>query len=255
MEELGVFPNCKSGSRVLVFGASGGIGVALLKLLAKSQAGVVGAHFATQLPAEVPGLNRCFPIQRELSSEIDCEYVFNEFLSLAGGVDIVVNLVGGIHFSGHWMEMPAEMYMADVNVNLNLAFFISRLAMRNMKKTNSWGRIILTGTESALHGGSTMSFPYAIAKRGTECLVQGLAREGASHNILVNGVRLGFIKSGFHERWHDRTKSDMEKRADLVPLKRGGETWEAAGLLMYLMSDWSGYITGQMLPITGGDWL
>ena len=112
-----------------------------------------------------------------------------------------------------------------------------------------------TGTGSALHGGSAQSFPYAIAKRGTECMIQGLAREGAPENILVNGVRLGFISSEFHERWHEKTEDDLKARADLVPLKRAGDPDEAAALMIYLLSGWSSFITGQMFPLTGGDWL
>ncbi|MBT6361404.1 MAG: SDR family oxidoreductase, partial [Rhodospirillaceae bacterium] len=99
------------------------------------------------------------------------------------------------------------------------------------------------------------SFPYAIAKRGTEALVQGLAREGAPHDILVNGLRFGFITSGFHERWHEKTEDDLTERANLVPLKRGGHPDEAAALMIYLLSGWARFITGQMIPLTGGDWL
>ena len=144
---------------------------------------------------------------------------------------------------------------SEIPLNLNHPFFLARTAMRKMKEQKTGGRIVLTGTESALHGGSAQSFPYAVAKRGTECMVQGLAREGAPSDILVNGVRLGFIASGFHERWHDKTEADMKERADMVPLKRGGHPEEVAALVIYLLSDWAGFITGQMLPLTGGDWL
>ena len=82
-----------------------------------------------------------------------------------------------------------------------------------------------------------------------------VAREGAPSNILVNGVRLGYIASGFHQRWHKKTKQDMAKRANMVPLKRGGDPDEAAALMIYLLSGWANFITGQMLPLTGGDWL
>ena len=85
--------------------------------------------------------------------------------------------------------------------------------------------------------------------------VQGLAREGAPHKILVNGVRMGYIKSGFHERWHNKTKKELEARAALVPLKRGGDPNEAAAMITYLLSEYGKFITGQMIPLTGGDWL
>ena len=68
-------------------------------------------------------------------------------------------------------------------------------------------------------------------------------------------MRLGFIASGFHERWHDKTEVEMQERADMVPLKRGGYPDEAAALMVYLLSGWAGFITGQMYALTGGDWL
>ena len=86
-------------------------------------------------------------------------------------------------------------------------------------------------------------------------MVQGLAREGASAGILVNGVRLGYIDSGFHQRWHGRTVEQMQERAELVPIKRGGHPEEAAALMVYLLSGWASFITGQMFALTGGDWL
>jgi len=247
------YPKCKKGSRVLVLGASGGIGHAVIEMLQHSEDTIVGAHYSQN--DLVSALGGCIPIQQKLLTESDCRNVIDKFIEEAGGLDILLNLVGGIHFSGSWLEIPEEQYLKDINLNLNVSFFISRIAMQHMRQNNSWGRIILTGTESALHGGSETSFPYAIAKRGTECLVQGLAREGAKHNILVNGVRLGYIKSGFHQRWHGRTEAEMAERASLVPLKRGGHPDEAACLMIYLMSQWSDFLTGQMIPLTGGDWL
>ena len=66
---------------------------------------------------------------------------------------------------------------------------------------------------------------------------------------------MGFIESGFHQRWHNRSEAQMAERADLVPLKRGGHPDEAAALMIYLISGWALFITGQMIPLTGGDWL
>ena len=143
------------------------------------------------------------------------------------------------------------MVIAENNLTLDQV----QAAMKAMISGKTSGKIVLTGTESSLHGGSQISMPYAIAKRGTECLVQGLAREGAPHNILVNGLRLGYFESGFHQRWHNKTKVEMQERAKLVPLKRGGDPIEAAAMILYLLSGYGDFITGQMLPLTGGDWL
>ena len=246
-------PKVPDGMRILITGATGGLGTALVRMLLDGSDCVIGAHGASK-ETEFTG-DRIIPLQRAFEGEADCAAVVEEFAEKAGGIDALVVLSGAIHFSGHWKDMPAEDWEKDMAVNLNQPFYLARAAMRRMKDQKSGGRMVLTGTESALHGGSAQSFPYAIAKRGTECMVQGLAREGAPDGILVNGVRLGFIASGFHERWHGRTDDDMKARADMVPLKRGGHPDEAAALMIYLLSDWACFITGQMLPLTGGDWL
>jgi 3-oxoacyl-[acyl-carrier protein] reductase len=247
-------PSVESGMRILVTGASGGLGRALVDMLLQGSDCIVGAHGASKkYPAADDG--KVISIVRSFETEADCTAVVEEFTRQAGGIDALICLSGRIHFSGHWQDMPEVDWQNDMDVNLNHPFFLARAAMAQMKEQGTGGRIILNGTESALHGGSAQSFPYAIAKRATECLVEGLAREGAPHDILTNGIRLGCIASGFHERWHNKTEQDMAERIDLIPLKRAGEPEEAAALIVYLLSGWAGFITGQMIPLTGGDWL
>ena len=246
-------PTLEAGTRVLITGATGGLGRALVDMLLGGPDCVIGVHGATETPRCED--RRAIPLQRILRTEADCVDAVESFRGRAGGIDALVVLSGAIHVSGHWLEMGADAWEGDIDVNLNHPFYLARAAMRRMREQGAGGRILLTGTESALHGGSAVSLPYAVAKRGTECLVQGLAREGAPDRILVNGVRFGFIESGFHERWHGRTEDDLARRADMVPLKRGGRPEEAAALMIFLLSGWAQFITGQMIPLTGGDWL
>ena len=246
-------PAVKAGTRVLITGASGGIGRALVDMLLEGPDCVIGAHGASnQHPS---GDKRIIHLSQKFETEADCTRLVDDFAGKAGGIDALVVLSGAIHFSGHWRDMPAAEWEKDIAVNLNQPFYLARAAMARMKDQGGGGHVLLTGTESALHGGSAQSFPYAVAKRGIECLVQGLAREGAPNEILVNGLRFGFIASGFHERWHGKTEKDLAERADMVPLKRGGDPIEAAALMIYLLSGWAKFITGQMIPLTGGDWL
>lgn len=247
-------PALEPGTRVLVVGASGGLGSALVDMiLAGSPGCVVGAHGATKrLERDDP---RLIHLTRTFAGEEDCAALVESFAEQAGGIDALVALSGSIQFSGHWKDMSGAEWEREIDVNLNQPAFLARAALRRMIAQGNGGRILLTGTESALHGGSPTSFPYAVAKRGTECMVQGLAREGAPSGILVNGLRFGYITSGFHQRWHARTPEQMDERAQLVPLKRGGHPDEAAALMIYLLSGWASFITGQMIPLTGGDWL
>ena len=246
-------PLVDPGMRILVTGASGGLGRALVDMLLQGPDCRIGAHGASkQHPSDD---RRIIHLTKAFNGADDCAALVDEFVAEAGGIDALVVLSGGIHFSGHWKDMPEPEWARDIDVNLNQPFFLVRAAMQHMEKNERGGRILLTGTESAIHGGSAMSFPYAIAKRGTECMVEGLAREGAPAGILVNGLRFGYIDSGFHGRWHAKTDADMKARAELVPLKRAGDVDEAAALMTFLLSGWAQFITGQMIPLTGGDWL
>lgn len=246
-------PQAPPGMRILVTGATGGLGSALVAMLLEGSDCVIGAHGASRQFSSEDA--RIIPLLADFTDEKSCTRLVEEFSARAGGIDALVVLSGAIHFSGHWNDMSGDEWEREISVNLNQPAFLARAAMQQMKRQGQPGRILLTGTESALHGGSPTSFPYAIAKRGTEAMVQGLAREGAADGILVNGLRFGFIESGFHQRWHERTEEQMVERAALVPLKRGGHPDEAAALMIYLLSGWSAFITGQMIPLTGGDWL
>ena len=247
-------PTSEPGQRILVAGATGGLGRALVAMLRERSDCVIGAHGGSRA-FDARGDERIHPLRRTLAREADCIALVDAFVAATGGIDALVMLAGRLTGTDHWDRLTENEWRDDVEINLNVPFFLARAAMRRMKAQGGCGRIVLNGTESALHGGSATSFPYAVAKRGTECMVQGLAREGAPHGILVNGVRLGYIASGFHQRWSGRSEADMQRRAELVPLKRGGHPDEAAALIVYLLSGWSRFMTGQMLALTGGDWL
>ena len=177
-------PHVRDDMRILITGGTGGLGRALVKMLTEGSDCKIGVHGGSQkFKSDDP---RIIPIVQSFENEADCIKVVNTFTETAGGIDALVILSGGLHFSEHWKGMPAETWERDMDVNLNQPFFLARAAMQYMEKQGAGGLILLTGTESALHGGSPVSFPYAIAKRGTECMVQGLAREGAPQDILVN---------------------------------------------------------------------
>ncbi len=251
----GWVPTVEPGSKILVVGASGGIGRATVSMLESSHGCIIGAHRASPRPeTEQAHAPQVIPLEKKLTDDAACVALVDEFAGKAGGLNGLVVLCGGIARTAHWADLTEQEWSADISLNLSIPFFLARAAMRHMR-TEGQGRIVLNGTESAIHGGSPGAFPYAVAKRGTECLVQGLAREGAQHRILVNGIRLGFIQSGFHERWQGKRAEDLSGRVSLIPLKRGGTPEEAAALIIYLLSGWGSFITGQMLALTGGDWL
>ena len=99
------------------------------------------------------------------------------------------------------------------------------------------------------------SLAYGAAKAGIECVVKGLARDCAKYNILVNAIAPGFFMTKFHTEKMKRTKEQLEERAKLIPLKRVGTPEEFSGTVLFLLSDSASYITGQIIAVSGGDWL
>ncbi len=230
----------------------------MLKLLVGSGA-TVGAHYHQNdrslrglIKADLDGL-RIKLYEADLSTQRACHRLVDSFVQWAGGLDALVQLSGNIHRPCPWEDLAQEDWLADINVNLSGPFFLAQRAMRYLKAKG--GRIILTSTASARHGGGKDSMAYGVAKAGIECLTKGLAREGAAHGVLVNAIAPGFIESQFHTRRMRRGKEELKKRAALVPLKRAGKPEEVAHLVLFLLSSGGGYMTGESLAVSGGDWL
>ena len=96
---------------------------------------------------------------------------------------------------------------------------------------------------------------YGVSKAGVETLTKGMAREGAKHNILVNAIAPGLISTRFHKERLGRSDSDMKKRSKLSRLKRIGSPKEIAKLINLLISKDSNYMTGEVLSVSGADWI
>lgn len=246
--------NFLNNKRILIVGASGDIGVTLLNMLIDQNA-ILGAHYYKNKKALLRySKTKNFKIfQKNLSSEKSCFDLIEDFVSWAGGIDFLVQLSGDIHRPIIWEKLSYKDWKYDLDINLVMPFFLAQKAIQYMKANG--GRIIFTSTASAAHGGGNMSMAYGTAKAGIECITKGLARECAKYNILVNAIAPGFIHTKFHSLRMKRTEKDIQERLLLTPLKRGGTTTEVAGTVMFLLSEFSSYMTGQIITLSGGDWL
>lgn len=246
-------------SRVLIAGASGDIGRALIRLLGGSVA-KLGAHYfenrepLDKLAAEANLDPERFGVFRgDLRDQATCHALVDSYVAWAGGIDALVQLTGTITNPATWEALSERDWLTDLNVNLSGPFFLAQRAMAQMKVTG--GRIVLMSTASARHGGGSNSVAYGVAKAGIECLVKSLARDGAAHRLLVNAIAPGFIQTQFHTRRARRDEAALKRRAELVPLKHAGAPEDIARLIEYLLSAGGNYITGSCITVSGGDWL
>lgn len=253
------WPQVEAGKRILIAGASSDIGCTVLRLLSGSKL-KIGAHYhenkepLIRLAEDLSlGETDLKLYQADLSNQKDCHALVDSFVEWARGIDGLIQLAGNVRRPCPWEELSEEEWLADINVNLSGPFFVAQRAMGHMKVGG--GRIILTGTASARHGGGRTSLAYGVAKAGIECLTKGLAREGAPYGILVNAVAPGFIETKFHTKRMKRDSTELRKRAELVPLKRAGKPEDVARMIVYLVSSGGNFVTGECICVSGGDWL
>ena len=244
------------GKRVLVVGASSDLATALNEMLIEAGA-TVGLHYSSNpdaLSAFTEGPN-IIKLGKTLESAEDCHGLVDEFVEGAGGIDALVQLSGNFLRTEHWLEMGEDNWRYDLDTNLVHPFFLAQRAVRHMKQAGKGGRIILTSTASAAHGGGGTSMAYGAAKAAVECITKGMARDCAKDNILVNCIAPGFIKSKMHMVKMGRSEEQLRERVQLIPLKRSGTREELGGSVMFLLSEHASYITGQVIAVSGGDWL
>lgn len=240
--------------KILVVGASSDLSVSLNQMLFNSGA-TLGLHYNKNKNAllKYKESRRVKKFQKDLASDVACYELVDDFVDWAGGIDCLVQLTGDIKRPVHWENLTYDDWIYDLSVNLVAPFFLVQRTVHHMK--GSGGRIMLTSTASAAHGGGVTSLAYGAAKAGLECIVKGLARDCAKYNILVNAVAPGFIPTKFHTEKMNRTAAQLEERIKLIPLKRAGTIQEIADVILFLLSEYSTYITGQVIAVSGGDWL
>lgn len=247
----------REGTRVLVVGASGGLGLEVLRSLLALPL-TVGAHCrSARAPLERtlarPRVAAAEIFEADLTGAAASRELVSSFVAWAGGIDALIQLSGDLSRPVPWSELTEEDWDRDLAVNLKAPFFLAQAAMREMR--GAGGRIVLTGTASARHGGGPTSVAYGAAKAGIEFLAKALARVGAPDGILVNAVCPGFIDTPFHAERARRTPEELAGRAQQIPLRRAGTPAEVAALVLFLVSDEASYITGECISVSGGDWL
>ena len=172
--------------------------------------------------------------------------MIQDLIKQYGKIDILVNNAG-ITRDGLLMKMSEEDFDAVLGTNLKGAFNTIRHMSRYFLKQKC-GKIINISSVSGILGNAGQA-NYSASKAGVIGLTKSVARELASRGINVNAIAPGFIATDMVEAMTEDAKAKM---TDAIPLKRIGTTKDIANMAVFLASDASDYITGQVFAVDGG---
>lgn len=201
------------------------------------------------------GKGKVVAIAADVSKAEDCARVFATAEKELGRVDVLLNNAG-THNAKPVETITDEAWQADLDLKLFSAIRLTRAAFPGMKE-RKWGRIINTLNSSA-KAPRAGSAPSSVTRAAGMALTKVLANEGAPHNVLVNAVLVGLIRTDQWVRGHaedgkgrtyDEYIGEMAKR---VPLGRVGTAEEFANMMLFLASDAGSFVTGTAINVDGG---
>lgn len=239
------------GKTALVTGGARGIGQAIAVKLASQGADValcdLQQDWLTETAGEVTGLGRraeCYAA--DVSDAQAVQEVVSKVHKDFGKIDILVNNAG-ITRDGLLPRMSEEDWDAVLNVNLKGTFLFTKAVSRIMMKQRS-GAIVNVASIIGLIGNAGQC-NYSASKGGVIALTKSVAKELASRNVRANAVAPGFIKT----RMTDQLTEDTQKKMlEAIPMGRFGVPEDVADVVLFLASDASSYVTGQVLKVCGG---
>lgn len=235
----------------IITGASRGIGRLVALAMASQGAKIVAsarnAEALAALVAEIKSLGgEAAFVAGDVALEEDATTLVKQAIETYGQVDILINNAG-ITRDGLLMRMKSEDWDAVLNTNLKGAFLCTRAVAKPMSKQRS-GRIINISSVVGEMGNAGQA-NYCASKAGLLGLTKSVARELASRNVTVNAITPGFIATDMTEDMSEKAREAMIAQ---IPLGRPGSSEDVANAVVFLASDQSAYITGQVLGVNGG---
>lgn len=252
-----MFENVK-GKRILITGATGGIGASMAGIFADHGARL-GLHYrknhkaalALQKSIRAKGGEAAL-FRADLLGSGPAKNLAKAFIKKFGGIDVLINNAGAVYDYKHFLELDEKSWQNTFDLNAKTPFYLSGEVFEYMKE-NGGGKIINISSSNVKYGGSAKNMHYCAAKAALESLTTGFSREGAKYGILVNAIRCGVINTPMRKKVDGYNEADFKRRIELIPLKRAGEPQDIAMAALFLASEYGNFITGEILTVAGGD--
>lgn len=244
------------GKTALITGATRGIGKGIALKFASEGANIaftgrganedmLAALEATRQEVEALGV-KCIAYASDAANYAQTEETVKKVKEDFGSIDILVNNAG-ITKDGLMLRMTEEQWDTVINANLKSAFNFIHACLPIMMRQRG-GSIINMSSVVGVHGNAGQA-NYAASKAGMIALAQSVAQEMGPKGIRVNTIAPGFIETAMTKALPDEIRKEWTKK---IPLRRAGQTEDVANTALYLASDLSSYVTGQVIQVDGG---
>lgn len=244
--------------RILVTGASAGIGAATVLLAARAghriglnyrsndAAAEAVAEKARRLGAEV------LLLKGDVGVEADVERIFAEMDQAFGGLDVLVNNAGILEGGTRLEEISTDRFRRVLETNVIGCFLCMRAAVKRMSaRDGGAGGVIVNVSSVAARMGSPFEYvDYAASKGALDSMTLGLAKEQAEQGVRVVGIRPGIVDTEIHAKGGEPDRIERVKSA--VPMHRAGRPEEVAEAILWAASDKASYVTGTFIDVSGG---
>jgi 3-oxoacyl-[acyl-carrier protein] reductase len=240
-----------TGKVALVTGAAQGIGKAIALLLARNGADLVVSDInlekAEETAKEIRAIGpKAMAVKVDVANWSDVERMVTGILEKLAKIDILVNNAG-ITRDKLILRMTEEDWDAVLGVNLKGTFNCTKAVVRHMAKQRS-GKIVNIASVVGEMGNAGQA-NYSASKAGVIGLTKTIAREYAQRGINVNAIAPGYIETPMTEALPEKAKEELRR---LIPMERLGKPEDVAEAVLFLVSEESSYMTGQVLNVNGG---
>jgi len=248
--------NKLTGKNVLITAGAQGIGESITKHFIDSGANVAIHYFSSEDTAKklmeyaTSKGQKAVTIGGDLTKEEDANAMVEKTIEAFGGLDILINNAGSLVARKMLNEMETEFWNKVMDINLTSMMFVTRAAIPYLAKNDN-SSIVNLASLAGRKGGHPGSLAYSTSKGAILTLTRALSAELGAQGTRVNAVAPGLILGTSFHNTHT-TKESAAKTTAGIPIQRAGNAADVARAVLYLASEYDGFITGATLDINGG---